>query len=124
MNTYRTFIFAVFSLGGVVLMQNTNTPEAMGFDPGSLWQKLSPLVLGVIAVLLNDGDWPAWVKDIGNSVLKDKGADVKKGGELVDTYNKIVAIIAELKVLDANDPALPDLKESANKINKKILDGE
>lgn len=124
MNSYRTFIFAAFTFGGWMLTSNTNTPEAMGFDPGSMWDKLSPLVLGVIGVILNDGDWPAWAKKIGNSFLKDKGADTEKGQELIDMYKKVIDLLAELKLIETEEGTRDDLKNVAYSLNRKMLDDE
>ncbi len=99
MNAYRTFMFAIFTFGGWMLTSSTDAPEVMGFDPGSMWEKLSPLVLGVIGVILNDGDWPAWAKKIGNSFLREKGADLDKGRELIELYSKVVNLLMSLSLL-------------------------
>lgn len=104
-----------------MLVNNTNAPEVMGFDPGSMWDKLSPLVLGVIGVILNDGDWPAWAKKIGSSFLKEKGADLDKGRELINLYERVVVLIDELKAVEASESTRDDMRSVACELNRKMI---
>jgi len=93
MNTYRLFMLGVGSAIGVLLMDRTTAPQSLGIDPGSLWETYSPLILGVIASILNNGDWPDWVKKIGTKFIEEKGGDIKGGNGVLSLYLELVKVL-------------------------------
>jgi hypothetical protein len=86
-------MLGVGSAIGVLLMDRTTAPQSLGIDPGSLWETYSPLILGVIASILNNGDWPDWVKKIGTKFIEEKGGDIKGGNGVLSLYLELVKVL-------------------------------
>ena len=125
MSSYRIFMLGVGSAAGVLLMDRTSAPQSLGIDPGSLWETYSPLILGVVAAILNNGDWPDWAKKIGLAFIKDKGGDIEKGNKAYEAYLKVLGLLKELDLLEGlEEDTRYDLKNVAHALNRKILDDE
>jgi hypothetical protein len=125
MSSYRIFMLGVGSAVGVLLMDRTTAPQSLGIDPGSLWETYSPLILGVIAAILNNGDWPDWVKKIGTRFIEEKGGDIGKGNKAYEAYLKVLGLLKELDLLEGlEEDTRDDLKNVAHALNRKMLDNE
>jgi len=118
-------MLGVGAITGVLLVDRTNAPQAMGIDPGSLWETYAPLILGVLAAVLNNGDWPEWVKKLGLAFIKEKGGDIEKGNSAYEAYLKVLALLKELDLLeDMEEDTRNDLKNVGHALNRKMLDNE
>ena len=107
---------------GVYLAQSTSAPQAVGIDPGSLWEQYSPLILGVLLAIANNRDWPAPIRKIIEAFAKSKGGDLHKGEKAFDLYVRIRELLDEVRELsDAEESAETSLQDALHSLNRTIV---
>jgi hypothetical protein len=122
MKSYGVFWGVIGVAFGVYAMQETRAPEAFGIDPASLWTQYSPLILGAILAIVNNGDWPAWIKNLVGIWAKEKGADIDAGNKLIDLWKRAVDLMDELKAdPNATAEAIESAKDVVTAINQQVM---